>query len=73
MGIDETENLPKERRRQEALGQLEDEVAGMSDEAGPPGQEIVEVVEDDAEQQPHLVGPEAMTGEASSEWRSCLP
>ena len=31
--LDAPENLPKERRRQEALGQLEDEVAGMSDEA----------------------------------------
>ena len=35
--LDAPENLPKERRRQgalgQALGQLEDEVAGMSDEA----------------------------------------
>ncbi len=31
--LDAPENLPKERRRQGALGQLEDEVAGMSDEA----------------------------------------
>jgi hypothetical protein len=30
-----------------------------------PAQQIAEVVGDDAEQQPHLVGPEAMTGEAS--------
>jgi hypothetical protein len=31
--LDAPESLPKERRRQGALGQLEDEVAGMSDEA----------------------------------------
>jgi hypothetical protein len=30
--LDAPENLPKERRRQVALGQLEDEVSGMSDE-----------------------------------------
>jgi len=30
--LDAPENLPKERRRQGALGQFEDEVTGMSDE-----------------------------------------
>jgi hypothetical protein len=45
--LDAPENLPTERRRQVALGQLEDEVSGMSDEA-PAGleQALLELVND---------------------------
>ena len=81
------EDLPKERRCQVALGQLEDEIPGMADEAtagleqplleareGPAldgerqdqsAQQIAEIVGDDAQDQPDLVGPEPVTGVAS--------
>src|SRR6266851_3162301 len=84
--LDAPEDLPKESRCQVALGQLEDEVPSVPNEApagleqallqarqrpaldgkrqDQPTQEIAEVVGDDPEEQPHLVGPEAMTGEA---------
>ncbi len=83
--LDAPEDLPKQVSRQVALGQLEDEVPRMPDEApagleepllearqGPaldgerqdqPAQVIAEVVGDDPEEQPHLVGPEPGAGE----------
>jgi hypothetical protein len=85
--FDAPENLPQETPRQVALGQLQDEVSRMPDEA-PAGldqpllqarsrptlngegqnksaQEIAEIVRDDAQEQPHLIGMEAVTGEPS--------
>src|SRR5262245_10181076 len=84
--LDAPKNLPKQARRQGALGELQDEVPGMPNEAatgleepllearqrpaldsrgeGEPAQEIPEVVRDDAQEQPHLIGSEMVTGEA---------
>ena len=84
--LDAPEDLPNESRSQVALGQLEDEVPGMPNQAttgleeplleAPQGpaldgerqdqlaQEIAELVGDDPEEQPHLVGPEAVAREA---------
>src|SRR3989442_283324 len=84
--LDAPEDLPKERRCQVALGQLQDEVSSVPNEAAPgleqallqarqgpaldgggqnqPAQQITDVVRDDPEEQPHLIGPEAVAGEA---------
>jgi hypothetical protein len=83
--LDTRENLPKERRRQVAFGQLQDEVPRVPNEAaagleqpllqarqrptldgtgeGESAQEIPELGRDDPQEQPHLIGPEAVTGE----------
>src|SRR5260370_11288962 len=86
---DAPEDLPKERGCQVALGQLQDEVSGVLNEAatgleqpllkareGPvldgerqdkPAQEIAEIVGDDAQEQPDLVGPKVVAGEAGED------
>jgi hypothetical protein len=83
--LDAPDDLPKQALCQVALGQLEHEVPGMSDEAATgleqpllqarqrptpngqgqdePAQEIAQIVGDDAQEQPHLIGPESMAGE----------
>src|SRR6516165_3722801 len=83
--LDAPKNLPEQARRQVALGELQDEVPGMPDEASAgleqslletrqrpaldgdgqsePTQEIPEVVRDDAQEQPRLVGPRAVARE----------
>ena len=77
---DATEDLPKERRCQVALGQPADEAtAGLEQplleaREGPAldgerqdqsAQQIAEIVGDDTQEQPDLVGPEPVTGVAS--------
>ena len=63
--LDALENLPKQAPCQVALGQLEDEVPRMPDEA-PAG------LEQPLLDQPHLVGPKAVAGEPV-QWVASLP
>jgi len=69
--LDAPENLPKQAPRQVALGQWVSASGRIKCRAcrtrrerqNQPVQEIGEIVGDDAPEQPHLIGPEAVAGE----------
>src|SRR3989442_14875193 len=93
--LDAPEDLPKERRCQVALGQLQDEVSSVPNEAAPgleqallqarqgpaldgggqnqPAQQNTDVVREDPEEQPHLIGPEGGAGEAGDQGGGVCP